>query len=491
MARRTSAEWNSESRASRLQADARGVPSNIMMPRIVLIVCTAALVLLGLVMVFSASSVESLSDGGGVADEFVKQLAIACGSVVVCALFAHFATLHFLKTAGLAFAWIGSVALLVLVLLVGTEELGATRWLVIAGFTLQPSEFAKIAFVLMGAKIMYDYSEELKDWKHTLLAAGGLVVLPLLFMYKTQSDMGTFAITAVALFTVMWLGGVPVRYMLSIVGVGAVVLVLGSVTGYRSDRISVWLNPWLDQYGTGFQSIHSFYAFAEGGLFGVGLGNSREKFLYLPEAETDMIFSVIGEELGLIGALAVIALFLVFLYAGLRIAHECPDPFGRMAAGGLTVAIVVQAFLNKGCAIGALPVTGKPLPFISSGGSSLLTTFIMVGIILAISYDSNKLTESERRRNDLVVISGGANRGSGGARDLPGSGSGNGARRDRAASRRIASDGSRGARTGRRGSESRRDAPRRSGSRAGRQGARRQDPSRSNRHASSSRRPRR
>lgn len=410
MSRTASGEWNSESRASRLQADARGVPSNIMMPRLVLIVCTAALVLIGLVMVFSASSVESLNDGGGVADEFVKQLAIACGSIVVCAGFAHFATLRFLRGAGLAIAWIGAVVLLVAVMLAGTEELGATRWLVISGFTLQPSEFAKIAFVLAGAKIMCDYNEELKDWKQALGAAALLVVAPLLLMYKSQSDMGTFAITAVALFAVMWLGGVPLRIMLGIVGAGALILVVGSLGGYRSERIAVWLNPWLDPYGTGFQPIHSFYAFAEGGLFGVGLGNSREKFLYLPEAETDMIFSIIGEELGLIGALAVIALFLVFLYAGLRIAHECPDPFGCLVAGGLTVAIVVQAFLNMGCAIGALPVTGKPLPFISSGGSSLLTTFIMVGIILAVSYDSNKLTEHERRRNDLVVIGGGARR---------------------------------------------------------------------------------
>ncbi len=467
MSRRTSGEWNSESRASRLQADARGVPSNIMMPRILMVVCTAALLLLGLVMVFSASSVESLSDGGGVADEFVKQLIIAAGSIVVCAFFAHFVTLRFLKHLGLWIAWVGAVVLLVMVLLVGTEELGATRWLVIGGFTLQPSEFAKIAFVLMGAKILYDYTEELKDWKQTLIAAAGLVVLPLLFMYKTQSDMGTFAITAVALFAVMWLGGVPLRYMLAIVGVGALVLVLGSVSGYRSERISVWLNPWLDPYDTGFQSIHSFYAFAEGGIFGVGLGNSREKFLYLPEAETDMIFSVIGEELGLIGALAVIVLFLVFLYAGLRIAHECPDPFGRMVSGGLTVAIVVQAFLNMGCAIGALPVTGKPLPFISSGGSSLLTTLIMVGIILAVSYDSNKLSESERRRNNLVVISGGARRGEGANEPSPSSRTSSRTRRD----------------------EAPRSVRRTNSGRSS--GSRRMSTSRSQQHSHSSRRPRR
>lgn len=416
MARSSSTEWNNGSRASRLQADARGVPANIMMPRILLIISALALLLIGLVMVFSASSVEAINDGGGFADEFKKQCLIAVSGIVLCACFAKFATIHFLRHAGMWIAFIVSLILLGVVWLFGTEDLGATRWIVIAGFTLQPSEFAKIAFILMAAKILVDYREELADWKRTIVFVGAFVVLPLLFMYKSQSDMGTTLITAVGILAVMWLGEVPLRYVLALIAAGVLLVVVGSLTGYRADRIGVWLNPWSDEFGTGFQAIHSFYAFAEGGLFGVGLGNSREKFLYLPEAETDFIFSIIGEELGLVGTLLVIGLFLVFLYAGLRIAHECPDTFGCVIAGGFTVMIVFQAFLNIACTIGVFPVTGKPLPFISSGGSSMWSTLIMVGIILAVSVNSNVLTESEQRRNNLTVIRGGRSDSAGGAR---------------------------------------------------------------------------
>ncbi|MEG0505304.1 MAG: FtsW/RodA/SpoVE family cell cycle protein, partial [Raoultibacter sp.] len=147
-----------------------------------------------------------------------------------------------------------------------------------------------------------------------------------------------------------------------------------------------------------------FYAFAEGGIFGGGLGNSCEKFLYLPEAETDFIFAIIGEELGLIGALVVIMLFLVFLYAGVRIARTAPDNLGAMIAGSFTIMVVFQAFLNIGCVLGLLPTTGKPLPFISSGGSSLIACLFMVGFILSVSQHSAEPSVYEQRRQDLRVV---------------------------------------------------------------------------------------
>lgn len=218
--------------------------------------------------------------------------------------------------------------------------------------------------------------------------------------------MGSAIVILMGVFAVMWIGEVPLRVL---VPAFAVIVLAGAIglVGYRADRVSVWLDPWNDGkggYGTGYQMIRSFYAFAEGGLFGVGLGNSREKFLYLPEAETDFIFSVIGEELGLVGALFVIALFLVVLYAGLRIAHHAPDSFGATMAGGLTVMLVGQAFLNMACATGLFPTTGKPLPFISSGGSSILASLIIVGLVMSVSMRSNVLTPYEQRRNDLNVI---------------------------------------------------------------------------------------
>ena len=198
------------------------------------------------------------------------------------------------------------------------------------------------------------------------------------------------------------------RYVVSFVVVGTLLAIIAVTTvGYRSSRFA-YLDPWNDGYGgygSGYAIIHSYYAFAEGGLFGVGLGNSREKYLYLPEAETDFIFSIVGEELGLVGAVLLIALFLVFLYAGLRIAKSARSDFGAMLAGGLTIMIVFQAFLNIGCAIGLLPTTGKPLPFISLGGSSLIATLMMVGIILGVSKEAEeKAMIHEARRDDLRLV---------------------------------------------------------------------------------------
>ena len=206
----------------------------------------------------------------------------------------------------------------------------------------------------------------------------------------------------------MWLGEVPLRTMLIVIGV---VVALGLVgifgSSYRRDRLMVFMNPWNDGeggFGTGFQLIHSLYALSGGGLFGVGLGNSHEKYLYLTQADTDFIFAIIGEELGLVGAAVVVALFLLFLYAGTRIAQSSPDNFGTMVAGGCTIMIAFQAFLNIAMVIGWFPVVGKPLPFVSSGGSSLVAMLIMVGIILSVSRGAEAPSIYDRRRADLRVV---------------------------------------------------------------------------------------
>lgn len=391
----------------RRQADARGVPADIMLPRVLLVVASFLLVLVGLVMVFSASTVETISQGESIFSYVGKQALFAIVGAVGAVIIAKFIPYHAWKGGPLFWiSWGICAALLLAVPVIGTEILGAKRWIIIGGFSLQPTEFAKIAIVLAAAKVLYDFRNEFSTTKQAVISSLVLVFLPLAFLYKTQSDMGSAAIILVGVLTVMWLGEFPMKRLIPILVVVVVVAAVGLV-GYRSDRISVWLNPWNDGeggYGTGYQMIRSFYAFAEGGLFGVGLGNSREKFLYLPEAETDFIFSIIGEELGLVGALFVIALFMVILFAGLRIAHHAPDNFGCMMAGGLTVMLVAQAFLNMACATGLFPTTGKPLPFISSGGSSILASLFMVGLIMSVSVGSNTLTPHERRRNDLNVI---------------------------------------------------------------------------------------
>ena len=221
-------------------------------------------------------------------------------------------------------------------------------------------------------------------------------------------------------------------------------------TGYRADRWS-FLNPWDDGqggYGSGYNIMHSYFAFSEGGIFGVGLGNGHEKYQYLFASDSDFVFAVIGEELGMVGCLAVIALFLGVLYTGTLIARSARDDFSMMIAGGLTIALVFQAFLNIACAIGVFPTTGKPLPFISSGGSSILASLIMVGLILSVSRDAASSDEFDRRRSSLRVV----RREEDGTGDSPRDAARTGARRS---TRGRSYDGGRGQRTASNRTESR------------------------------------
>ena len=299
------------------------------------------------------------------------------------------------------------MVLLILVPLVGVVNFGAKRWLGVGDFTIQPSEFAKVALLLLMAKIIAGMRAGDMEKKAAIVQTLVCVIVPALFLYKTQSDLGTTAIIAVGVLAVLWFGDVQARYVLGILAVGVVFVVYSIVgTDYRSGRM-VYLDPWddgRDGYGSGYNIIRSYYAIAEGGIFGVGLGNSHEKYQYLFASESDFIYAIIGEELGLLGALAVIALFLALLVAGLRIAQGAPDDLGRMIAGGCTIMLVFQAFLNIGCVIGVFPTTGKPLPFVSAGGSSMMSSMIMVGLILSVSKAAEGQADYERRRDDLRVV---------------------------------------------------------------------------------------
>lgn len=364
------------------------------------------LTLLGFVMIYSASSISAITEEGNQVSYLTDQLVFAVIGVVAAFVLWKVIPYHVWAGPAVWVVWGIAVVLLLLTALLGLTALGAQRWLLLGPISLQPSEFVKIALILMAARLFSDLRAGAVDMQTFIVQVIVLVIAPTGFLFITQSDLGTTAIIAVGILAVMWLGEVPLRTMLITIAalvVFAAIAVFGS--SYRGDRF-LYLNPWNDGQGgqgAGYQIIHSYYAFAEGGIFGTGLGNSREKYLYLPESETDFIFAIIGEELGLIGALLVIAAFLVLLWAGLRIARAATDDFGAMIAGALIIMLVFQAFLNIGCAIGVFPTTGKPLPFISSGGSSLIASFMMVGIIMAVSEDSGQ-DVFERRRENLRVV---------------------------------------------------------------------------------------
>lgn len=378
--------------------NSEGVPAQVMGPRLLVAVSAIALTILGLVMVYSASSIEAITENGDSTYYLVRQVGFAAVGAVLAFVCVKFVPYHeWLNKVGIIYYAI-CIVLVLLTAAMGLVGLGAQRWVSIGGITLQPSEFAKIAFLLATTRFMLEWQNGEADTRTFVMRMALFVLLPLAFVFKMQSDLGTTVICLVGILTILWVGEIPLRVFAVIVAVVAVFGGAASTVGYRQDRW-IYLNPWSDYYGSGFQVIHSFYAFAQGGLFGTGLGNSAEKYLYLPEAETDFIFSIIGEELGFVGAFAVVALFVAFLIGGLRMAQNASDEAGRLICSSLTIMVVFQAFLNMGMCIGLLPTTGKPLPFISAGGSSLIASLLIVGIMLSVSYSTDDSAYARKREN--------------------------------------------------------------------------------------------
>lgn len=381
--------------------------SSTQLPRMALILAVLALLLIGLVMVYSASSVNALSEGGSAMGGFVSQVVYAVLGIAAAFVVWQIIPYHAWVGRFVWVVWGVSMGLLVLTAIMGSTGYGAQRWLELGPVRFQPSEFVKIALVLVAVRVFFDIRGGTAEARMSVIRVLLFIVVPLFFLYQTQSDLGTTLICIVGILAVMWLGGVKPYILITVVVLGVAFMVFAVFgTGYRSGRL-VYLDPWNDGqggYGTGYNIIRSYYAFAEGGLFGVGLGNSHEKYQYLFASDSDFIFAVVGEELGLVGALTVIILFLVVLVAGLRMSSMCPDAMGSVIAGAFTTMLVFQAFLNIGCTIGVFPTTGKPLPFISSGGSSMIASLAMVGFILSVSKGDDPAT----RRGNLRAVRVGA-----------------------------------------------------------------------------------
>lgn len=283
-------------------------------------------------------------------------------------------------------AYIGSILLLFAVYIpgLGIVRNGSQSWIQIAGFSLQPAEFVKIS--VMGflasilAKTMHDKKRKYVGPLLICLIPAGIILV--------QPDFGSAFLLIVGGFSLLFIAGFPIRFFLGIGSLGVLALVgLIASAPYRLKRISAFLDPWEDALNSGFQGIQSLLAIGPSGLFGHGFGQSRQKFLYLPEPQNDFIFSIIVEEMGFFGAVILISLFIIFLFTGYRLAILAPTKVGFYAIAGLQSMIGFQIFLNIGVVIGLFPVTGVTLPFISYGGSSLLSTWLIVGLILRFSKD--------------------------------------------------------------------------------------------------------
>lgn len=381
--------------------------------RLLLIGAVVSLTIIGLVMVYSVTSADLASDGENPLSDVAMQAAYALiGFALLVLVWRAIPYRAWLTDLFWVFYGI-SIMLILATIFFGTEINGAKRWLYVGPVGIQPSEFVKIMLLMASVRIMYRMQEGEVLRRAGVFQLLALVGAPLVVMYLTQSDLGTTLICSIGIFAVLWLGGIPTKWMIGI-GVTGLALVLIAIVGvgYRSSRF-VYINPWDDGQnglGDGYNIIRAYYAISEGGLLGLGIGNSHEKYSYLFASESDFIFAVLCEEMGLIGAMVVIALFLCVLLCGLRIAYASTDDFGRMLAGAFTIMLVFQAFLNMGCAIGVFPTTGKPLPFISSGGSSILSSLIIIGLVLSVERGVELDGDHDRARRNLRVVMTGAGR---------------------------------------------------------------------------------
>ncbi|MBN2167745.1 MAG: putative lipid II flippase FtsW [Actinobacteria bacterium] len=355
---------------------------------------TVALLLLGLVMVFSAGQVIGIEQGVGGYRYFTFQLIWASLGLVAMIFFAKFDyhKLGKLSVVGM----VVSIGLLVLVLLIGINVYGAKRWIPIGPFTLQPTEIGKFALIIFSAYALAHKGKRIEKFAH-LMVPVILAMAIVCGLFMLQPDLGSSIVIGTAVFMLLAIAGANLWH-LAVVGsaAGAAAVVLAIIEPYRMQRILAFMNPEKFQQGASYQLMQSFIALGSGNIKGLGLGMSKQKFMYIPNAHNDFIFSIIGEELGLIGTLSVVALVGLLMYGGYRIAKGAPDQLGKLLATGIVGLIVVQALVNMGGVTGLMPITGVPLPLVSFGGSSLCICMGCIGILLNVAEQSGTHTRGLR-----------------------------------------------------------------------------------------------
>ncbi|MGQ9646777.1 MAG: putative lipid II flippase FtsW [Thermodesulfobacteriota bacterium] len=352
---------------------------------VILLVVTLALVGIGIVMVYSTSAIIA-SDRFQDPYYFLKKQALFAGIGFVLMMFALFFPLTILKRLAYPILVV-SILLLVAVLIpgLGYRAGGAMRWLRIESFSFQPSEVAKLGLIIFLAYFLTKKDEKIRSFSFgflpTVLLSGLVIVL-----IAKEPDLGAALFLSAMVFLLLFVSGARVIYIAGafILAIPVAYYLLTNV-GYRYRRLMSFIRPWEDPTGTSFQIVQSFLSFGSGGLFGLGLGEGRQKLFFLPAPHTDFIFSVIGEELGLVGAMVVVLLFFIFTVRGIQIGLSLDDRFGAYLALGVTLMISLQAVINMAVVLGLLPTKGLTLPFISYGGTSLITNLIGVGILLHLS----------------------------------------------------------------------------------------------------------
>ena len=354
-----------------------------------LFIDTVVLMLFGLLMIYSASYIWSVYKFGNSFHYVIYQGIFIIISVILMSILSKINPQLYKQHATKLL--IISIVLLIIVLIpgIGVIRNGSRSWFGIGPFGIQPSEFAKLSLIIFTAKYLDNSNKYLKNYKKGVFPILGI----LLFVFgliMLEPDFGTGMIIVVSILSLLFIAGVNMKFFFILGGVGVIgIIILILIAPYRMDRITSFLNPWSDPLGTGFQIIQSLYAIGPGGFLGMGLFSSRQKHFYLPEPQTDFIFSIISEELGVLGVIIVVLLFAFLLYRVIKIALKCEDKFSKYLSFGLIFQIIIQTIMNLLVVIGLIPVTGVTLPFLSYGGSSLIISGISIGIILSISKNVN------------------------------------------------------------------------------------------------------
>jgi cell division protein FtsW len=370
---------------------------------------TLSLLAFGLIMVLSAGAVSGYDATHDSFYYFFQQLKWLVIGSVLALIVIKVPYMFWRKFAGIGVLISACLLAIVAFTSAGIAAKGAARWLQFGGISVQPSEIAKLTLVLFYAHILDRYPiKRGKDWRIPLGILLPVTLLILLLVYK-QPDLGTVMVLGLTSLAMLLQTEIPTGYFLAIAPpVGFILYYLIHHTQYQWNRILVWLDPWKYSSNLGYQVVNAEIAFGSGGLFGVGLGRSLQKYGFLPENHTDTIFAIVGEELGLVGALFLILLFVVLYARAYYVIKECPDRFGRLLGFGLTSSLAIQTTINLAVVTGVCPLTGITLPLISYGGSSLVITLVELGLILNLSRYSKKKTvaSSEFKKSNVLKFPG-------------------------------------------------------------------------------------